>query len=135
MCLRLAQGKRQTDREALLSPGLLQDLRASWRVSRPEPWLFPGRDGPQPLARKTAYLIFQRAKDRAGIVKPGGLHLLRHALATHLLEAGVALHTIQRVMGPTSLQTTLRYLHGARRHLLQTPSPLELLDDPRFGEQ
>jgi len=135
MCLRVEQGKRQKDREALLSPDLLQALRAYWRVYRPALWLFPGRDGTQPLALKTAYLIFQRAKDRAGIVKPGGLHLLRHAFATHLLEAGVDLHTIQRLMGHTSIQTTLRYLHVARRHLLQTPSPLELLDDPRFGGQ
>ena len=135
MCLRVEQGKRQKDREALLSPDLLQALRAYWRVYRPEPWLFPGRDGSQPLAHKTAYLIFQRAKDRAGITKPGGLHLLRHAFATHLLEAGVDLHPIQRLMGHTSLQTTLRYLQVARRHLLQTPSPLELLDAPRFGEQ
>ena len=79
MCLRVAQGKRQKDREALLSPGLLQELRAYWRVYRPAPWLFPGRDGTQPLARKTAYLIFQRAKERAGIAKPGGIHLLRNA--------------------------------------------------------
>jgi integrase/recombinase XerD len=135
MCLRVEQGKRQKDREALLSPDLLQALRAYWRVYRPALWLFPGRDGTQPLALKTAYLIFQRAKDRAGITKPGGLHLLRHAFATHLLEAGVDLHTIQRLLGHTSIQTTLRYLHVARRHLLQTPSPLELLDDPRFGEQ
>ena len=78
MCLRVAQGKRQKDREALLSPGLLQDLREYWRVYRPAPWLFPGRDGTQPLARKTAYLIFQRAKDRAGIVKPeGSIYLAR----------------------------------------------------------
>jgi site-specific recombinase XerD len=132
MCLRIAQGKRQKDREALLSPRLLQDLRAYWRIYRPAPWLFPGRDGSQPLARKTAYLIFQRAKDRAGITKPGGLHLLRHAFATHLLEAGVDLHTIQRLMGHTNIRTTLRYFHVARQHLLKTPSPLELLDDPRF---
>ena len=132
MCLRIEQGKRQKDREALLSPGLLQDLRAYWRVYRPDPWLFPGRDGSQPLALKTAYLLFQRAKERAGITKPGGLHLLRHAFATHLLEAGVDLHTIQRLMGHTKLETTLRYFHVARQHLLKTPSPLELLDDPRF---
>jgi site-specific recombinase XerD len=132
MCLRIEQGKRQKDREALLSPHLLQDLRAYWRVYRPAPWLFPGRDGTQPLALKTAYLIFQRAKECAGITKPGGLHLLRHAFATHLLEAGVDLHTIQRLMGHTKLETTLRYFHVARQHLLKTPSPLELLDDPRF---
>ena len=132
MCLRIEQGKRQKDREALLSPHLLQDLRAYWRVYRPAPWLFPGRDGTQPLALKTAYLIFQRAKERAGITKPGGLHLWRHAFATHLLEAGVDLHTIQRLMGHTKLETTLRYFHVARQHVLKTPSPLELLDDPRF---
>jgi integrase/recombinase XerD len=135
MCLRVVQGKRQKDREALLSPRLLQDLRAYWRVYRPAPWLFPGRDGAQPLALKTAYLIFQRAKDRAGIAKPGGLHLLRHAFATHLLEAGVDLPTLQRLLGHTSIRTTLRYLHVARQHLLKTPSPLELLDDPRFEDR
>src|SRR5262247_4071934 len=130
MCLRVAQGKRQKDREALLSPGLLQDLRAYWRVYRPAPWLFPGRDGTPPLARKTAYLIFQRAKERAGIVKPGGLHLLRHAFATHLLEAGVDLHTIQRLMGHRHISTTMRYMHLARKHLAATPSPLDLLGGP-----
>jgi integrase/recombinase XerD len=134
MCLRIEQGKRQKDREALLSPGLLQDLRAYWRVYRPTLWLFPGQQGTQPLALKTAYLIFQRAKHHAGIAKPGGLHLLRHAFATHLLEAGVDLHTIQQLMGHTNIRTTLRYLHVARQHLLKTPSPLELLDDPRFGD-
>ena len=87
MCLRVQQGKGQKDREALLSPGLLQGLRAYWCVYRPAPWLFPGRDGTQPLARKTAHLIFQRAKDRAGIVKPGGLHLLRHYLAPRVMPS------------------------------------------------
>ena len=96
----------------------------------PRPRLFPGRDGSQPLALKTAYLVFQRAKDRAGIPKPGGLHLLRHAFATHLLEAGVDLHTIQRLLGHSSIRTTLRYLHVARQHLLKTPSPLALLMTP-----
>jgi integrase/recombinase XerD len=106
MCLRVAQGKRQKDREALLSPGLLQDVRAYWRIYRPPFWLFPGHDGTQPLARKTASRIFPRAKARAGITKPGGLHLLRHAFATHLLEAGVDLHTIQQLMGHTNIRTT-----------------------------
>lgn len=132
MGLRIDQGKRQQDREALLSPHLLPDLRAYWRVYRPAPWLFPGRDGTQPLVLKTAYLIFQRAQEGAGIPKPGGLHFLRHAFATHLLEARVDLHTLQRLMGHTKLETTLWYFHVARQHVLKTPSPLELLDDPRF---
>jgi integrase/recombinase XerD len=106
MCLRMEQGKRQKDREALLSPGLLQDLRASWRVYRPALWLFPGQQGTQPLALKTAYLIFPRATNHAGIAKPGGLHLLRHAFATPLLEAGVDRHTIQQLMGHTNIRTT-----------------------------
>jgi site-specific recombinase XerD len=109
-------------------------LRASQalRAYGPDPGLFPGRENTQPLARKTAYLIFQRAKDRAGSAKPGGLHLWQHAFATHLLEAGVALHTIPRLLGHTSIQTTLRYFHGARQHLLKTPSSLELREDSRF---
>jgi integrase/recombinase XerD len=80
----VAQGKRQQDRAARLSPGLVPALRASWRVSRPDPWLFPGRDGPQPRARTTASLIFPRAKDRAAMTQPGGRPLLRHACAPHL---------------------------------------------------
>lgn len=135
MCLRIEQGKRQKDREALLSKSLLLDLRAYWRLYRPDPWLFPNRSGAQPINRKMAYDIFQETKQRAGITKPGGLHLLRHAFATHLLEAGVDLHTIQRLMGHSSLRTTLRYFHVTRKHLQETPAPLDLLDDPRFEER
>ncbi|MEE8303833.1 MAG: site-specific integrase [Candidatus Tectomicrobia bacterium] len=134
-CLRIEQGKRNKDRDALLSQRLLQDLRAYWRVYRPDPWLFPGADTTQPLSRVSAHRLFHDAKDRAGITKPGGIHALRHAFATHLLEAGVDLHTIQRLMGHSSIKTTLRYFHLARRHLIETPSPLDLLDDPRFEER
>ena len=67
-------------------------------------------------------------KARAGITKEGGIHSLRHAFATHLLEAGVDIHTIQRLMGHGHISSTLRYFHLARKHLANTPSPLELLE-------
>jgi site-specific recombinase XerD len=71
--------------------------------------------------------VYHAAKARAGILKEGGIHSLRHAFATHLLEAGVDIHTIQRLLGHGHISTTLRYFHLARKHLAKTPSPLELL--------
>src|SRR5262249_54498092 len=85
---------------------------------------------PAPSHSGRALRVFNAAKGRAGIVKPGGIHSLRHALATHLLEAGTDLHTIQRPLGHTSIRTPLRYFHVAQQHLLATTSPLELLDEP-----
>jgi integrase/recombinase XerD len=93
-------------------------------------WLWANHAGPQPLSRATAHLIFHAAKARAGMAKPGGIQSLRHAFATHLLEAGTDLHTIQRLLGPTSLRTTLRSCHVAQQHLLETTSPLDLLEAP-----
>lgn len=74
--------------------------------------------------------IYHAAKERAGIAKEGGIHSLRHAFATHLLEAGVDIHTIQRLMGHGHISSTLRYFHLAHKHLAGTPSPLELLQAP-----
>ncbi len=78
----------------------------------------------------TAQKFYTAAKQRAGITKRGGIHGLRHAFATHLLEAGTDLHTIQRLLGHGDLSTTMRYFHLARRTVLKTPSPLEWLDRP-----
>ena len=109
--IRVEHGKGGKDRYTLLSERLLAELRSYWRVYRPVLWLFPARGRQQPLRRTTADYIYQQAKRRAGIRKAGGIHSLRHAFATHLLEAGIDLPTIQALMGHSSIRTTSRYLH------------------------
>jgi site-specific recombinase XerD len=128
MSLRVEQGKGGKDRYTLLSPRLLEELRAYWRQYRPALWLFPARGGNRPMDVSTAQKFYYAAKLKAGITKRGGIHALRHAFATHLLEAGTDLHTIQRLLGHGDLRTTMRYFHLARQTVLATPSPLEWLD-------
>ena len=128
MSLRIEQGKGAKDRDTLLSPRLLEELRAYWRQYRPARWLFPARGGKGPMDPSTAQKLYYAAKLRAGITKRGGIHALRHAFATHLLEAGTDLHTIQRLLGHGHLGTTMRYFHLAQRTVLKTLSPLEWLD-------
>ena len=128
MSLRVEQGKGGKDRYTLLSPRLLEELRAYWREYRPPQWLFAARGAQRPLDVSTAQKFYYAAKGRAGITKQGGIHALRHAFATHLLEAGTDLHTIQRLLGHGDLRTTMRYFHLARQTILATPSPLEWLD-------
>ncbi len=131
MTLRVACGKGAKDRYTVLSPRLLVELRRYWIAQRPQLWLFPAaRESEQPLSRNSAQRIYYAAKERAGITKAGGIHALRHAFATHLLEAGVDVHTIQRLMGHGSLSTTARYFHLAQKHLSGTASPLDLLARP-----
>ena len=135
MTIRVEQGKGAKDRYTLLSPRLLAQLRTYWVAQRPKVWLFPGKDGAGPIDSATVQKIFDRAKARAGIVKRGGIHALRHAFATHLLETGADVHTIQRLLGHSHISSTLRYFHLARKHLTKTPSPLELLEIPRIASQ
>jgi site-specific recombinase XerD len=131
MTIRIEQGKGAKDRYTMLSPRLLTELRRYWRVNRPQHWLFPGaRMAAEPILVKTAQRIFRAAKDRAGITKECGIHGLRHAFATHLLEAGVNVHRIQRLLGHGSLSTTARYFHLAQPHLADAASPLDLLERP-----
>jgi integrase/recombinase XerD len=135
MTIRVEQGKGKKDRYTLLSKGLLTALRRYWMAYRPPEWLFPGRDARVPMNTSTPQRIFYRARDKAGITKRCGIHGLRHAFATHLLEAGTDVHTIQRLLGHGHIGTTLRYVHLAQTHLSQTTSPLELLalpDTPAF---
>ena len=134
MTVRVEQGKRNKDRYTMLSNELLLDLRAYWATHRCDPWLFPNRRRTAPISRTSAHRIFHEAKARAGITKPGGIHSLRHAFATHLLEAGVDLYTIQRLLGHSSIQTTLRYFKLSRNHMRNTRSPLDRLSDPDSGQ-
>ena len=125
MMLRVESGKGAKDRYTLLSPRLLDLLRLYWRASRPVTWLFPTRDG-RCIDTTQAQKMYYAAKRRAGITKEGGIHSLRHAFATHLLEAGVDVHTIQRLLGHGHLSTTARYFH-LKQHVVTTASPLDLL--------
>jgi integrase/recombinase XerD len=126
--LRIRSGKRDKDRYTLLSPRLLQELRAYWKIERPPLWLFPRGNPQQHFSVHTARRIFTRAKHQAGITKSGSVHILRHSFATHLLEAGVDLRTIQLLLGHGSIRSTAWYLHLTRKTLDATQSPLDLLD-------
>ena len=131
MCLKVRQGKGSRDRYTLLSPVLLATLREYWHLCRPHSWLFPNPSATGPIDPKTAQRMYCAARDRAGLGAVGGIHTLRHCFATHLLEAGVDIHTIQRLLGHNHVSTTMRYFHLAQRKLTGTPSPLELLDTAR----
>ncbi len=128
MCIKVRQGKGAQDRYTLLSPRLLEMLRRYWRDQRPRTWLFPNRSGSAPIDVNTVHRIYCAARDAAGIAPEGGIHSLRHAFATHLIEAGVDLPTVQRLLGHGHISTTMRYVHLARARVTGTTSPLELLD-------
>jgi site-specific recombinase XerD len=134
MLIHVRQGKGAKDRYTLLSPELLDQLRAYWRAYHPRPWLFIGRDQSRPLPVATAQKVYYAAKRRAGIQRGHGIHTLRHSFATHLMEAGVDLPTLQRLLGHTSLATTAKYLHVTGKHLRGVRSPLDLLRMPEPTE-
>jgi site-specific recombinase XerD len=127
MTIRVEQGKGGQDRYTLLSPRLLEELRAYWRDARPQSWLFPSAREDGPVSISCVQRVYGRAKHEAGVHKRGGVHALRHAFATHLLESGTDLHTIQRLLGHRYLNTTMRYFHLAQKTLAERPSPLDLL--------
>jgi len=127
MVIHVHQGKGQKDRLVPLSERLLTELRGYWRRYQPARWLFPNATGEAPLCGGTIARIFQRARRRAAIRKPASMHTLRHSFATHVLEAGADLLTLQRILGHRHISTTLRYLHLRSDTLRPLPSLLELL--------
>ena len=127
MVLRVRQGKGQHERYVMLAPKLLPLLRQYWQQEKPRPWLFPGHPRTRPLTTRAVYSICRDAGQAAPLPKATHPHLLRHAFATHLLEAGVDLRRIQLLLGHRSLRTTSRYLHVTPQALHATPSPLDAL--------
>ena len=131
MVVRVRGGKGRKDREVMLSPKLLEALRDHWRRYKPKEWLFPGgkwHKSPKPITTKVAWQVCQRAAKRAGLEKKVHPHILRHCFATHLLEAGADLRTIQMMLGHHDLEETTIYLHVSKRHLNATASPLDSLE-------
>src|ERR1700719_2474895 len=122
MIIRVVQGKGGKDRDLPLSPALLETLREYWRWLKPRIYLFPSRmhrDREQPITDKIVWRACVEARRRAGIRKRVTPHLIRHSWATHLLEAGTDLRTIQLLLGHEDLEVTARYLHLSAHHLHQ----------------
>jgi len=130
MVIRVEQGKGQKDRFVMLSPKLLEVLRAWWPVEKPKQWLFPGDRVDSHITRVAVEDACQKAHRRCGIPKPITPHSLRHSFATHLLESGTDVRTIQLLLGHRSLATTARYLRIATSKVCSTASPLDLLPQP-----
>ena len=130
MIIHVVDGKGHKDRDLPLSPTLLENLRVYWRQLKPRTYLFPSRlhrDHEQPITDKTVWLACTEAAKKAGIRKRVSPHLVRHAWATHLLEAGTDLRTIQLLLGHEDLEVTARYLHLSAQHLQKVANPIEEL--------
>jgi site-specific recombinase XerD len=131
MVIHIQRGKGLRDRDVPLTPKLLEALRDYWRWKKPRVYLFPSRmsapDVEQPISDKTVWNVCRTAATRAGIQKKLGPHTLRHCFATHLLEGGADLRTIQLLMGHERLEDTTIYLHLSQRHLHAAINPLDQL--------
>jgi integrase/recombinase XerD len=129
MLIRIRQGKGRRDRDVPLSPKLLETLREYWRWMKPKTYLFPGTvngsRADKPITPKMLWAACREAAQRAGITKPVHPHLLRHSFATHLLEGGADLPTVQALLGHADLKPTSIYLHLSERHLRAAGTPLD----------
>ena len=132
MVIHIHSGKGRKDRDVMLSPKLLEELHTHWQrlQGKPSVWLFHGNhrhNSDLPIDTKTVWHACYNAAKRAGLEKSVHPHTLRHCFATHLLEAGADLRTIQILLGHGDLKETTLYLHLSQRHLNTAASPLDLL--------
>ena len=132
MVLHVHEGKGRKDRDVVLSPHLLEELRQYYRRLRRKPaiWLFPGgthHTADTSITEKVVWHACRRAAQRCAVNKPLHPHTLRHCFATHLLEAGADLRTIQLLLGHADLRETMIYIHLSKRHVGATASPLDAL--------
>jgi site-specific recombinase XerD len=129
--IRIHQGKGRRDRDVPLSPKLLETLRVYWRWMQPQTFLFPGTvngwRADVPITPNVVWLACQHAARSAGLSKHLSPHTLRHSCATHLLESGADLRTIQLLLGHARLEHTLVYLHLSPKHLQAVANPLDTL--------
>jgi site-specific recombinase XerD len=125
MIIRVEQGKGRKDRYVMLSPHLLELLRAWYKAARPQGWLFPGRDRVQPMTTRQLNRACHAAADMAEIGKPVSMHTLRHSFATHLLEQNIDIRVIQVLLGHAKLDTTALYARVATKTIQQVMSPLD----------
>jgi site-specific recombinase XerD len=125
MVIRVEQGKGRKDRYVMLSPHLLDLLRAWWKAARPQGWLFPGRDPVQPMTTRQLNRACHAAAQMAEIDKRVSLHTLRHSFATHLLEQNIDIRVIQVLLGHAKLDTTALYTRVATKTIREIMSPLD----------
>ena len=125
--LRVSHAKGGRIRVIPISDELLDALRVWYKVRRPKEWLFARSEDQQPMCKATAQNIYYRALKKAGLQRKAGIHGLRHSFATHLLENGVEITVVQKLLGHASLNTTARYLHVRQERLGQIKSPLGLI--------
>src|SRR5438309_3193156 len=131
MMLHIRNGKGQVPRDLGLSPTLLERLRVYWRWRKPKEWLFPSRERQEhPMGGRSLHIMCVNAGQRAGIQKPVHPHVFRHSYATHLLEAGADLRTIQVLLGHLDIRTTAGYLRVSTRRLQAVVSPFDTLAIP-----
>jgi len=138
MNIRVEHGKGGHDRDLPLSPALVETLREYWRWKKPRTYLFPSGDGhrgkDQPISDRSIWYACKEAARHAGIKRRVTPHTLRHSWATHLLEAGTDLRTIQMLLGHGDLETTAKYLHLSQRHLHAVTNPLDQLTISKVEE-
>lgn len=127
MILHIRNGKGKKDRIVSISPTILVMLRAYYKEYKPKKWMFEGQGAGDHYSVRSIQTVLQMAKKKAGVLKPGGMHSLRHSFATHLLDKGIDVVMIQKLLGHNDLKTTLRYLHVTNKDLSKILSPVEAI--------